>query len=367
MNPAATRTVLRWLVWGCLFVLLLAGCDRDSRGDKPAAPARELIFYSWADDLPPSLIEAFSKEFEATVVYRTYESSEEAVRNLRSGAVVDVAVIENQFIPELVADGTIAALEHRNLPNLQHLSENFRELVFDPGNRYSVTFNWGLTALLVRDDLTPLRPTRWADLWDPRLAGRVQVWDLQRPLVGMALKSLGYSINSENPAELDQALERLVQLKARARTGGYVPSVAEAALADGRTAVIYGYSGDLLRARARHLKVSFVVPAEGAIQWTDNFVVPATSTRKPLAEAFINFLLRPENSARIVNEQHYPTANEAATPFIRPDFRNDPAMFPSRQEMLRAEVLMPLSREGQQRHDRVWQRYLAAPGLAPAR
>ena len=361
---AVTLTLPAWWrpLLALLLVLLLAGCDRESRSASPA-PVRELVFYSWAEDLPPSLLEAFTAETGVKVAYRTYQATEEAVHSIRSGSVYDVAVIENQFIPELATDGLLAELDHRNIPNLAHLSENFRELVFDPGNRYSVTFNWGLTGLVVRDDLTPGQVTRWADLWDERFAGRIRVWDLQRTLVGIALKSLGYSANSENPTELEAALERLIQLKTRARTSGYVPALAEQALADGRTALMLGYAGDLLRGRNRGLTVSFVVPAEGSIQWIDNFVIPATSPNKALAERFIDFMLRPENSARIVNEQHYPTANSAATPFIRPEFLNDPVLFPPPREMLRAEVLMPLSPAGTQLHEQIWQRYLAAPGL----
>ena len=360
------RAVVFALLAGLPVLLGLAGCDRDSRGSKASGPnpARELVFYSWEEDLPPSLLTAFTAETGARVVYRTYRSTEEGVAGIRSGQVCDVAVIENPFIPDLAAEGLLAELDHRNIPNLVHLAEDFRELLFDPGNRYSVTFNWGLTGLVVRDDLAQGRVTRWADLWDERFAGRIQVWDLQRTLVGIALKSLGHSANSENPAELEAALARLVQLKARARTSGYAPDLAEQALADGRTALLYGYSQDLLRGRERGLQVSFVIPAEGSLQWTDNFVVPAASPNKHLAERFIDFMLRPENSARIVNEQRYPTVNKAATPFIRPEILNDPVLFPPVREMRRAEVLMPLSPEGQRLHADLWRRYLAAPALS---
>ncbi len=101
-----------------------------------------------------------------------------------------------------------------------------------------------------------------------------------------------------------------------------------------------------------------------AIQWGDNFVIPAASPRKDTAEAFINFLLRPEISARIVNEQHYATANEAAYPFIKSEILNDPVIFPPIEKIRQAEVYLPLTQADKTLHARIWQRYLAGAAEA---
>lgn len=124
---------------------------------------------------------------------------------------------------------------------------------------------------------------------------------------------------------------------------------------------MYGWAADMLRARARGLNVRYVLPAEAGIQWGDNFVIPAASPRKHTAEAFINFLLRPEISAQIVNEQHYATANQSAYPLIDPKILNDPAIFPPIEEMRRAEIYLPLSPAGRALYQRIWERYLAGP------
>jgi spermidine/putrescine-binding protein len=147
---------------------------------------------------------------------------------------------------------------------------------------------------------------------------------------------------------------------------GYVPGQADQALQDGAVVLLSGWAGDLVRAREKGLPVGFVLPAEGSIQWGDNFVVPKNSPRKALAEAFINFVMRPQISAQIVNEQFYATANEAAYPYIRAELRDDPVIFPPLAEVRRAEVLMPLSPAGKALHDRIWNRYLAAPGRPDA-
>lgn len=354
------RWALQRLLYSVLALGLLTACGDADTPAQPAPPSldKELIFYDWADDMPQSVLDAFTREYGVKVIYQTYETTNEAVRNLRAGQIYDVVVIDNPFVPELAAERLLAEIDHRNVPNFKYISANFRDLVFDPGNRYSVTYNWGLTGLLMRADQVSPPVTRWADLWDPRFAGRVLVWDNQQSLIGIALQSLGFSMNSENPAELEAALQRLLALKAHARTSGYIPEIGEQALASGEVVLMYGWAGDVLRARARNLDIRFVLPVEGSIQWGDNFVIPAASRRKYTAEAFINFLLRPEISAQIVNEQHYATANEAAHPFIKAEIRNDPVIFPPLEAMQRAEFYRLLSPEGKVLHEHLWERYL---------
>lgn len=353
----------RGLLGALLALGLGTGCGGPEDPATEVAPplAPKLIFYSWAQDMPRSVLDAFTAEYGVEVVYPTYESTEEAVANLRAGEVYDVVVVDNDFVPDLVAEGLLAEIDPQKVPNVRNISANFRDLVFDPGNRFSVTFNWGLTGLITRADGVSPPARRWSDLWDPRYKGQVLVWELQRYLLAVVLKSLGYSINSVDPQELEAALGRLLALKERAHSIPYLPEVADQALANGDLVLMTGWAGDVLRARARGLQVHFALPAEGTIQWADNFIIPCNSPRRRTAEVFINFLLRPEISAQIVNEQYYATANEAALPLIRPKVLNDPVIFPPREAVQQAEVLMPLSPEGKALRERIWRRYLDAP------
>lgn len=181
-------------------VALAGGCGWSGPGSDSdmRVSGGQLVFLSWADDLPQSVIDAFESEFGVELVYETYESTEEAVENLRAGRVYDVAVIDGPYIPRLVADELLVKIDYRNVPNFRHVSANFRDLSFDPGNLYSVTYNWGLAGLIVRNDLVGRPVTTWSDLWDPALAGRELVWDDKDILIGIALQSLGYSINTDS-------------------------------------------------------------------------------------------------------------------------------------------------------------------------
>ena len=134
----------------------LTGCDRGKPPEsKPPQLAKELVFYSWAEYMPQTVIDAFAKEFGVKVIYEMYDSTEAAAESLRAGKRFDVATIDNNYLAALARDGLIAALDDRNIPNFKNISPSFRDLIFDPGNRHSVPYNWGTTSLLVRADRVP--------------------------------------------------------------------------------------------------------------------------------------------------------------------------------------------------------------------
>ena len=182
----------------------------------PPPLADELILYNWAEYMPQSVLEAFTEAYGVRVVYEAYESQEDAADNIQAGRIYDVAVLPPEQIPSLIAAGALAEINFRNIPNFKNVSANFRDLAFDPGNRHSIPFHWGTTGLLVRTDLVKEPVTRWADLWNPKFAGKVALWPVSRDLIPIALKSLGYRADSDRPAELEAALQALLKLKPNA-------------------------------------------------------------------------------------------------------------------------------------------------------
>lgn len=325
------------------------------------ALADELVIYNWPDDLPQSVLDAFTAEYGVQVDYRTYDTMEMAVADLEAGHVYDVVNLDNRFIPALIRAGRLAELTPARLPNLKYISPNFRDLVYDPGNRYTIPYNWGTTGLVVRTSRLDRPVSRWADLWDPRLAGRVALWLSQpREVLGLTLKSLGYSANSEDPAELAAALARLVALKPHARWLDSDLDSLTAALESGEAVIGMGYAGDVLLARESLSDIAYVLPEDGTLLWGENFVIPASSPRRATAEVFLNFLLRPEVAAEIANQNYYATPNEAAYTFIQPELLADPVIFPPNDAIQHAEIVLPLSPQGQQLHAQTWAAFLAA-------
>lgn len=369
-NRSLTGVLLQrqWIQWTGLLLLSIAGlltaCDKVKvvapAKSMPPSLAQELILYNWVDDMPQTVLDAFTKEYGVKVNYLTFESQEEALEQLRNGKIADVTVMENDFIPILVTESRLRPIDFRNVLNFKNISANFRDLAVDPGNRYTVPYYYGISGLIVRTDLVTKAVTRWADLWDPRYAGKIGVRAQPIELINIALVSLGYPLGSENPQYLEAALNRLLALKKQAVFVEVEARLAITRLIRGELMILYGWAGDYRLAHAANPAIAYVFPEEGNILWSENFVIPATSPNPYTAEVFINFLLRPEISAQLVNEKSYASANEAARPFVKPEILHNPVIFPAVEVLRRAQFYPPLSPAGRQRYDEIWKRFLAA-------
>ncbi len=359
-------TARRVAAWGkrCLLVGMCIGLLGCAPGVAPAqstaSSADELVFYDWEDEIPAEVFESFRQEFNIRVRYETYASMEEAVENIRSGQVYDVVNLDFRFLPGLMEIGMLAEINSANLPNFRNISPNFRELAFDPHNRYSVPYNYGTTGMLVRSDLLEKPMAHWSDLLDPGRTERIAL-NLSEPreVLAVALKSLGYAANSENTAELENALRLLIELAPRTsfpQEAGEISVVS--LLEEGKVAAGMGYGVDYLDMRERNDQVGYILPEEGPLIWYESLVIPASSRNQTGAEALLNYLLRPQVSAQIANYNRYATPNEMAWPLISAEVFNNPVIFPPYNTLRTAEIITPLSAWGEGLYASIWERYL---------
>jgi spermidine/putrescine transport system substrate-binding protein len=325
--------------------------------------------YDWEDDIPQHVLDQFTQETGLPVKFVVYESSEEAAAALRAGASYDVAVVENRFIPALIEEKVLAKLDRSLLPNFKNVSPNFRGLMYDPDNAFSVPYSWGTTGLVVRPDLLTAPIRKWSDLWSVSERERVAFYRGQaRETISLTLKSLGFSANSEDPAELQAVLERLLALRPSVEfSEDYDPVTIARVLAEGIAVAAMGYGFDVKEGHALGVELAYVLPDEGGLLWGDNFVVPATSAHPAEAQQLIDFLLRPEISATIMNEKGFATVNEAALPFVAPEVAHDATVFPPDHQMQNLEVVLPLSRTGEELYAQVWAQFIAADAAASQR
>lgn len=330
------------------FSLLLAGCSSE-----PPLPEK-LILYSWVEYMPQSVMDAFTKEYGITFEYIAYETEEEVVENIQAGKVYDLVLLNPEFIPQMVEEELLKPLDYRNIPNFKYVSANFRDLVFDPGNQFSVPFHWGTTGILVRTDLVERPITSWNDLWDPAFAGKVGIWAIPRSTVPITLKALGYSANSEDLDELEMTRQYLLQLKTNAVIVSGLETSIVPMLESGELTIGYGWAYDAALAQESNLPIEYIIPQEGTILWMDNFIIPANAQNPRGAELFLNFILQPETAAQIVNESYYPMAVDGAEPFILPEILQDPVIFPDNLQLQNAEITLPIRPDRKWIYDEIW-------------
>jgi spermidine/putrescine transport system substrate-binding protein len=333
--------------------LLLAGCAPK----EPPLPT-ELILYNWVDYMPQSVMDAFTEQYGITFKYVAYETEEEVVDTIQAGNVYDLVLLNPEFIPQLVEEKLLKPIDFRQVPNFKNVSANFRDLMFDPGNMYSIPFHWGTTGILVRTDLVDRPITSWNDLWDPAFAGKVGIWAIPRSLVPITLKALGYSANSMDLTELEKARQYLLKLRSNiVIVSGLEPSIVPI-LESGELEIGFGWAYDAALAQESALPIEYVIPEEGTILWMDNFIIPANANNPRGAELFLNFILQPEIAAQIINESYYPMAVDGTEPFVLPEILQNPVIFPDNAQLKKAEITLPIQPDRKWIYDEIWMDFM---------
>lgn len=288
-------------------------------GDKAADKARpadapmdkELNIYIWSDYLAPDTVPNFEKEFGVKVVVDTYESNEEAIAKLQSGAsAYDLVCPSGYAVEVMVALNLIAPLDRAQLPNFGNLAPRFQDLPYDPGAAYVVPWMWGLTGLAYRKDRVQVPVDSWGIFHNTSLKGKMTQMDDMRDVIGGWLKFRGRSLNSTDPAELAQA--KADALLAKANLQSYVSAPVKSSLIAGDVLVAMLWDGDTRQAAVENPEIVFAMPKEGGPIWTDNLVMPTGAPHKRAAHAFLNYVLRPEVSAAVSTATGYATPNAGA-------------------------------------------------------
>jgi spermidine/putrescine transport system substrate-binding protein len=340
-----------------LIAFLISGCGLLPSPSAEATPSDDLVLYGWVDYMPQTVMDQFESKFGVKIRYVFYESQEEAAENIRMGEAYDLVVLGPELIPDLIADGNLRPMEYELIPNFKYISLNFRDLSFDPGNKYSIPFHWGNTGILVRNDLVDRPITSWNDLWNPAFEGKVGMWALSRDVISITLKGLGYSINTHEPDELERARKRLMELKPNAtKLPGDIVSIVPLLEAE-EIFIGFGWAYDATLAAESKFPIEYIIPREGSILWSDHWVIPANATNPKSAQDFINFILQPDISAEIINYSYYPIPHDGALPFIADEILSNTSIYPPLSFMEKSELILPLTDEISALYDSIWADY----------
>ncbi len=336
-------------------IVVLAACGSTGDGGKQEL-AKELHVYNWSEYIDPEIYSDFEQEFGVKVIEDTFSSNEDLLAKLQAGATgYDLIVPSDYMVAIMIELDLVSELNYDNIPNFKNIDDLFKDPPYDPGNKYSVPYQWGTTGIGYNADELDEPPDSWGYLFDPEMAapfaGKMSMLNDSREAMGAALKYLGYSVNSTNEQELEEAKQVLIRQKEW--VSAYDSDGFEDLLAAGEVMIGQGWSGDYFAAAEDAPQVWYIIPMEGGVIWTDNLAIPKTASSQYTAEAFINYLLRPEVGAKITNYTWYGSPNKASSEFIDPEILEEPAIYPPPEVMAKLEFLRDVG-EATAIYDRMW-------------
>ncbi|MCL2852428.1 MAG: spermidine/putrescine ABC transporter substrate-binding protein [Defluviitaleaceae bacterium] len=320
-----------------MVAVFVTGCAGQSDSES------SIHVFNWGNYINPDVVQMFEEEYGITVIYSTFESNESMYTTIAMGGnVYDVLFPSDYMIYRMIQEELLRPINFDNVPNISHVSERFMGLEFDPQNRYSAPYKWGTLGILYNTTMVNSVIDSWEALWNPDYANLIFMYNSERDSMAVALKLLGYSLNSTNEDEINRARDLLIEQRPLVRA--YVTDVVKDLMIAGEAALAVVYSGDAVFTMMHNPDLNYVIPREGSNLWVDAMVVPHNANNPEGAEAFINFMLRPEIAAMNTNFIGYTTANATALEMglIDPALMEMPGFDITDEEYRRLEVFIDL-------------------------
>lgn len=298
------------------------------------AQDRQVNVYNWDTYIGETTLDDFTAATGIAVRYDLFASNDELFAKLREGNPgYDVIFPSNNYVERMIVAGMIMPLDQARIPNIANVDPRFADPSYDPGLRHSVPYFWGTQGLGYR--LSKADPTRWADiLASDRYKGRISLLN-DADIVRAALKYLGYSLDSKDPAQINEAAEVLIEAKPNIKA--FAPDTGQDLLISREVDVAMEWSGDIQQVMSEDDDLSYVVPEEGTQLWVDNMCIPTGAPHVDNAHAFINYILDAKVHAQIATEIQYACPNRAALAYISAEDRENKTIYPSEVTLARCE------------------------------
>ncbi|WP_366934684.1 extracellular solute-binding protein [Mesotoga sp.] len=273
-----------------------------------------LIIYGWSDYIPDEVIEVFSQEYGIRVTYDTYDSNETMFAKLKAGARgYDLAMPSADYTSIMIKEEMLLTIDKSLVPNLANIDPNVIEkMYYDPNNNFSIPYMVGTTGIAVNTKYIKSYPRSWKIFELPQLQGKMTMLDDMREVFGAALKYLGYSVNTTDVNELQEAKNLILNWKRN--IAKFDNELFAKGIISGEFWVVHGYGENIFyEATEEELKdIDFFIPFEGSTMWIDSFVILKGSNNVENAHLFIDFILRPEIAAMISDYLLLPSPNVPA-------------------------------------------------------
>lgn len=342
------------LVGGCL-----TACG--SSGGDPAAG--ELYIYNWGEYFDPEAVAMFEEETGIKVIYDEYETNEVMYPIIANGAAeYDLVCPSDYMVQRMISEDLVEEIDFANVPGIQNISQEYMEAsrAFDPENKYSVPYLWGTVGILYNKTVVKEPVDSWGILWDEKYKDNILMQKSVRDAFGITLKYLGYSLNSTDENELEQAKQKLIEQKKSGVVQAYVVDEVRDKMIGNEAAIGVIYSGEALTCQKENPDLEYVVPKEGSNLWIDSWVIPKGAKNKENAERFLDFQCRPEIAKMNFDFITYSIPNEEGRKRIEEEeYRNSTIAFPPLASLTDCETFQYLGAAVDEIYNTKWKEVMA--------
>lgn len=346
----------------------LSNCGRnpsDSGAAPNASPAADsspastasgpLHIYTWADYSSPELYKRFQEKTGIEVIADVYDGNEVMLAKMQAGGGSQYSVLypSDYMVRQMIELELLTKLDQSRLPGLASLRDRWQDPLYDPKNVHSVPVSWGTTGFIYNSNVLNPGPEDWDYFWEnkDKLARKMTLLDDPRETMGAVLKSLGYSYNSTNPAELQEAYQKLRELKPAVRAFESFGWEDRLIAGDLVLCMTYSILGNALP--ADHPELKYVIPKSGTSVWTDTMVIPTTAPNVDAAYEWMNFMLDPETAAFASSELKFATPNQKAFDLLPAELQSNTNLYPDDAMMATFEGIKDLGPDNEQ-YDKLW-------------
>lgn len=333
---------------GCIIVtgMLFTGCSLKR--------SESIAFFNYGANIDNETLKEFEKEYGIKVKMDEFDDMETMYLKISGSEVkYDVILVSDALLPRMIEEGLVQKIKKDNIPNLAQMDPEYLNLEIDPGNQYSVPYMFGTVGLIYDKNVVTETVDSWDILWDEKYKDQIFMFDTYRDTIGVALKKLGYSLNSENPKELEEAKALLLEQR-KLVDPKYGVDNGTSMIANGETAINMIWSGEGLNLQDEYPNLVYTIPKEGVNFWIDSLCIPENAQNVEGAEKFINFVSDKKSALRIADEIGYTTPNKEARLEQPEHVRNNPNAYMPAELMTLSEIYKPLTLDVKRMYDSVW-------------
>ena len=325
---------------------LFTGCSKKEK--------QQINFFNYGENIDDETLKEFEEKYDIKVNMETFDDMEAMYQKIKSGAgKYDVVLVSDALMPRMIKEGLVQELNKDNIPNISQMDEQYLDLDIDPGNKYSVPYMFGTVGIVYNKDVVKEEVDSWDILWDEEYKDQVFMFDTYRDTIGAALKKLGYSLNSTDPDEIEEAKELLIEQR-KTVNPIYGVDNGTTMIPAGETNINMIWSGEGLNLQEEYPNLVYVVPKEGANFWIDSLCITSNAQNVEGAEKFINFVSDKESALRIADEIGYTTPNKEARKEQPEDVQNNPNAYMTKEIMDRCEIYKDFDLKTKQMYDDAW-------------